>query len=66
MGERGLVNRYDMKKYRGEPRLYEKVLKKKFKDTDFVFVQDMSDLFANSVPSEYIFSICSTRQSHFV
>jgi len=45
-----------MKKYHGKPRLIEKEFhdkylnRRRFKDNGFVFVQDMSDLFANSVP----------------
>jgi len=57
MGKKGLVNKYDMEKYRGEPRLYEKEFKRKFKDDDVVFVQDMSDLFAENVPTRYILRI---------
>lgn len=49
-----LIKKYDMKKYTGEPKLYRKQLKKKFKETDFVFVQDMSDLFGSWVPREII------------
>ena len=55
-GEKGLVNRYGMQKYWGEPRLYESEFKP-FKPGEFVFVQDMSDLFANDVPSNFIESI---------
>jgi len=53
MGEKGLVKRYKMKKYQGSPRLIEKEFKI-FKEDEFVFVQDMSDLFAEIVPKEYI------------
>jgi DNA repair photolyase len=53
MGEKGLVKRYKMKKYQGPPRLMEKEFKA-FKEGDFVFVQDMSDLLAEIVPKEYI------------
>jgi len=54
MGEKGLVNRYDMKKYRGPIRLYPKEMKRQFKAGEFIFVQDMSDLFAETVPDEII------------
>ena len=54
MGEKGLVSRYDMAKYRGPPRLIEKEFKRQFKDGEFVFVQDMSDLFAKTVPNGMI------------
>jgi len=57
MGEKGLVNKFDMEKYRGEPRLYEKEFKRKFKDDDFVFLQDMSDICAYNVPYKYILRI---------
>lgn len=54
MGEKGLVKKFDMKKYQGPIRLIEKEFKRKFKDGSFVFVQDMSDLFADAVPYNYI------------
>ena len=54
MGEKGLVNRYDMKKYRGPIRLIPKEMERNFKAGEFVFVQDMSDLFAETVPNELI------------
>ena len=53
-GEKGLINRYNMQKYWGEPRLIEKELNLRFKPGEFVFVQDMSDLWARKVPSEMI------------
>ena len=53
MGEKGLVKRYKMKKYQGPPRLMEKEFKT-FKEGEFVFVQDMSDLLAETVPKECI------------
>jgi len=53
MGEKGLVKRYKMNEYRGPPRLIEKEFKI-FKEGEFVFVQDMSDLFAEIVPKEFI------------
>lgn len=49
-----LAKRYDMSKYAGPHRLYAKELKRNFKETDFVFVQDMSDLFAKTVPNGMI------------
>jgi len=49
-----LTKQYDMSKYRGPFKIYTKVLKRKFKENDFVFVQDMSDLFANTVPHSMI------------
>jgi len=53
MGDKGLVKRYKMKEYQGAPRLIEKEFKT-FKEGEFVFVQDMSDLFAGIVPKEFI------------
>jgi len=43
-----------MKKYEGAPYLVEKEFKRKFKDGAFVFVQDMSDLFADNVQEGFI------------
>jgi len=54
MGNKGLVKKYNMEKYSGEIRLYEKEFKRQFKDGECVFVQDMSDLFADCVPSRLI------------
>jgi len=53
MGEKGLVKRYKMKKYRGSPRLMEKEFRT-FKEGEFVFVQDMSDLFAEIVSKRIV------------
>lgn len=51
-----LIKRYNHKKYTGAPRLYPKIMQKAttFKETDFVFVSDMCDLFGTWVPSELI------------
>jgi hypothetical protein len=46
-----------MAKYRGEPRLIEWELQRQFEADDFVFVQDMSDLFAKNVPSRCILRV---------
>jgi len=54
MGDKGLVKKYNMKKYTGKICLIEKEFKRQFKDDDFVFVQDMSDLFANIVPINFV------------
>lgn len=43
-----------MKKYSGTPKLYRKELQKTFKESDFVFVQDMSDLFGAWISKEII------------
>lgn len=53
-GPKGLVSKYDMKKYCGEPYLVEKELKREFKPDDFVFVCDMCDLFGEWVPRKFI------------
>lgn len=44
-------------KYSGKPRIYPSVLSKKFKESDFVFVCDCNDLFAENVPDEIIVQI---------
>jgi protein gp37 len=56
MGDKGLVKKYDLKKYYGEPKLYPKELRRieNSGEDDFWFVQDMSDLFADNVPKEMI------------
>jgi protein gp37 len=53
-GPKGLVNKYDMKKYCGSPYVVEKELRKTFKEGEFIFVCDMCDLFGDWVPSEFI------------
>ena len=54
MGAKGLVQRYNMQKYRGEPRLILKEFNRKFEPDAFVFVCDMIDLFAENVPAALI------------
>jgi protein gp37 len=55
---RKLAERYGQKKYIGKPRIYAKVLEKgEFKQSDFVFVCDMTDLFGYWVPKEIIIAI---------
>jgi len=54
MGEKGLVKKWNMKKYCGKPRLIEKEMKKQFKAGEFIFVCDMCDLFAEAVPDDII------------
>jgi len=49
-----LIKNYNMKKYTGPPVLIEKEMKQTFKETDFVFVCDMTDLFGKWVPTELI------------
>lgn len=55
--KKGLANRYQMKKYRGPPTLYEDVLKERFGEGDFLFVVDMRDLFSPDVPSYMIYRV---------
>lgn len=50
---RALCGRLGMKKYRGKPSL-DSPFRVKFKPGDFVFVQDMTDLFHPSVPDAFI------------
>jgi protein gp37 len=45
-----LIKNYNMKKYTGTPTLSEKEMARTFKETDFVFVCDMTDLFGEWVP----------------
>lgn len=55
---RKLAAEKKMLKYQGEPRIIEKELKRQFKQDDFVFVEDMSDLFGDWVASyllSYVF-----------
>lgn len=51
---RKLAEKNHMEKYFGEIRLIEKEFHRQFKEGEMVFVQDMSDLFAERVPTEYI------------
>lgn len=57
MGDKGLVKKWNMKKYQGNFRLIEKEFKRTFKEDDFVFVQDMSDLFYDTVPTRFILRV---------
>ena len=65
-----LAKRYSMTKYQGEPRIDEKQINRKFKKGDFVFVQDMSDLFAETVPRYVIlrvlFQIAKSPDAQFL
>lgn len=47
---RELIERYNMEKYRGSIRFFEKELNRVFKPDDFVFLEDMGDAFALTVP----------------
>jgi len=53
-GEKGLVKKFNMDKYGGKPKLYMSEFHRMFKPDDFVFVQDMSDLFADSICDSFI------------
>jgi len=53
----GLKNRYKYSKYLGPWRVDEKVVGKAFKPGAFVFVQDMGDLWAPSVPEEIVYRV---------
>ena len=52
-----LAERKKWAKYQGEPRIDEKQINRKFKAGDFVFVQDMTDLFAENVPRAMILQV---------
>lgn len=56
-GERGLAKKYKMEKYEGPPRLYPKVLKKRFGAGDFVFDVDMRDKYSPDVSRELILEV---------
>ena len=56
---RRLQKRYNLIKYHGKPRLIKKELNRKFKPGGFVFVQDMTDLFAEKVSTRLIREILS-------
>ena len=49
-----LIAKYSMPKYMGPPKIIVKELNRQFKETDFVFVSDMCDLFGHWVPSDMI------------
>jgi DNA repair photolyase len=49
-----LIKNYNMKKYTGPPSLSDKEMLRVFKEADFVFVCDMTDLFGDWVSSELI------------
>jgi len=54
---RAYAERLKFKKYQGQPRIDEKQINRRFKKGDFVFVQDMTDLFADNVPREVILRV---------
>ena len=56
-GEKGIAKRYRHEKYQGPPRIYEKVLRKRFGSGDFVFVVDMRDKYSPDVSREMILEI---------
>lgn len=49
-----LIKKYDMQKYTGKPYIIDKEMARQFKETDYVFVCDMTDLFGQWVPKELI------------
>lgn len=56
-GVKGLTSKYNLTKYKGKPRLHEKSFNIRFKPGDFVFISDMTELFAPNIPDEYIIRI---------
>lgn len=54
---KNLINRHKMAKYQGTPRIDESRINERFKKGSFIFVQDMSDLFAENVPESCILRV---------
>ena len=54
---RAFAARYNMQKYFGPARLFPAELNQKFKETDFIFVSDMRDMFESQVPAELIIQV---------
>ena len=54
---RVLADWHKWSKYQGKPRVDEKQIDRCFKAGDFVFVQDMTDLFAEDVQREVVFRV---------
>ena len=53
-----LTDRYGLKKYLGdEPFIVEKEMRRVFKKGDFVFIEDMNDLYGSWVPIELILRV---------
>ena len=52
--EKGLAKRYGHIKYQGPPRLYAEVLRKRYREGDFIFDCDMRDKYSPDVPDEMI------------
>ena len=61
---RRLEKRYGLKKYQGEPRLIKSELKRRFKLGAFVFTQDMTDLFADNVPTRLILKVLDVEREN--
>ena len=64
-----LIEKNGFVKYQGEPRLIEKELEREFEADDFVFVQDVSDLFAKNVPPRCILRVLDkikTQRANFL
>jgi len=52
--EKGIAKRYGHVKYQGPPRLYPKVLRKRYGEGDFIFDCDMRDKYSPDVPDQMI------------
>ena len=52
--EKGLAKRYGHIKYQGPPRLYAEVLRRRYREGDFIFDCDMRDKYSPDVPDEMI------------
>ncbi len=63
---RKLAERHGQKKYSGQPRIVEHELaRENWKNGDFVFVQDMSDLFGQWVPEDLIRRVLERVRSSY-
>ena len=56
-GRKGLVKRFNMKKYTGEPYIYRSEFEREWKPGEMVFVCDMLDLFCSNVTNEIILEV---------
>jgi len=58
---RALAERHGWSKYQGQPRIDPKQINRRFKSGEFVFVQDMTDLFADIEPFDEVWRFSKTE-----